>query len=277
MTSVGNFWKRGDVGYRVDYGKFLVRCEWDRLQQFKADWDYVMHEVGLRANWSGGQKLRALGADSEGERMYAFEVWGHLAEAVHLLSWEQWSPYCERIDLRTEVDMCDDGRQQFYEHVKRNGARGRNVVEYSSKKRSKEGGRHAGGKGVAVGSHASDYRLSVYQRGDEPGALEFQLRGARIERGLNTAQMMLDTDGPKSAWRVWQEAFRVMWANAWVEGQQITMIDRAGLLAILAGDALAPVTPEEQMRQAARAISQLSLEQRMGLFQQLQLGLFAGE
>lgn len=112
-----------------------------------------------------------------------FECWGKGADALaKTLSPVEWA-CVERCDYRVEFTQppCDLRELEDKAHQACQG--GTRITRDISRPRARRGGRDGGGELLAVGSHASDTRLTVYKRGREDWATEAQTSG-KIFQGL---------------------------------------------------------------------------------------------
>jgi hypothetical protein len=274
MIDGHGFYNRERPAYRCDYAKFKARVDYDQAQVLSAIWQHTETEYRVATRCDGGAKISALGPGDGDKRLYAFEVWGELSEMVHLLPFELFIEHVDRLDVRQAVNMADDGREELYQHLAAGKVKGRMLTKYSSRRRTKQGGRHAGGQGFAVGSHKSDFRFSVYQRGDEPGAVEFQMSGKRVERALSNVWQIREERPSDADWFSWADLLRTLHRNGWSEAVELAGLGRGDMLAIIAGDTQAPKTPEELIQAAELSIGKLTPEQRQHVYQVLQLQLF---
>lgn len=140
---------------------------------------HTAEDAGVDAKYN----TRCLGQEPEGDkRLYSFETWGPFSDAwaqtVGPLKWME----LQRLDIRIECDIDPEKLTGLYGHVSANGKYGRNVNLFDSREREKKEGRHAGGKGISIGSHKSDRRLVIYRRKGEPGAIELQLSGRTLQK-----------------------------------------------------------------------------------------------
>lgn len=129
-------------------------------------------------------KLTALGVSltNPSRRRYVMEAWGEAASYAPLLN-TQWMGNLIRADVKSPALAWDEGDidllyQRWLAHDKV-----RNINRFKTRPRQKSGGRTSGGEGVALGSHKSQLRVSVYRRHGQPFRVESQVTGMRL-RGL---------------------------------------------------------------------------------------------
>ena len=261
-------------GLRVDYVKFKYRAEYDVSQVWGHEFVRACEQLQRATGASGGWKAHRLSPHTDPKPLWSLEAWGAVAEAVNLLNFEFWTAHLERMDVRQSVDMDSRGREALYQHLRSTGTGNRSLTQYSSRKRQKVGGRHAGGEGFAVGSHKSDFRASFYQRGGEPGAVEFQMSGTRIARALDVVNPLVEQQPNMPDWRRWSALFTALHGQGWGEATRVMGLSRSDTLGILSGDALPPQNNAEIVARIDALVAQLPAEERVGLVQALQLSVF---
>lgn len=260
---------------RFDYAKFSFHFDSEMAQNIAKELrDAVQQWMKAFPTTQGATKESTHGY-TVNDRTYVFEMWGALADVVHLLPFNYWSAHLERLDVRQEVNYDEDNVDRLYDFLNKSGTSGRNLQKFNTKKRSKVGGRSAGGKGMAIGSHKSDFRMTVYRRGGEAGAVEFQLGGKRLSRSLDSINLHRETNEGFADWRSWEMLSRSLHMAAWTEASEVTSLSKADMLGIISGESLPPQDADEQVAAINRAIGELPSERRLEVFQQLQLSLFA--
>jgi hypothetical protein len=139
-------------------------------EQVKDDWEAAMNLIPEPAYKVSKVMVKG------GAYMDIYECWGMTAELLvdSPFLYENANRILPlRIDYRVELSEDVKTDQVFYAiHAKSNS----NVQTFNSRTRNKSDDRDAGGQGFSVGSHKSDRRLVVYQRGHERPALEVQTR-----------------------------------------------------------------------------------------------------
>jgi len=123
--------------------------------------------------------------DKNPDRLSSFmvSVWGSDADHWPVLRALLDTPegvvsYPTRIDIRTENTASIDFHRLYADVMAHKG--NRNIHLFSSRVRTKAEKRGAGGQGLAVGSHGSDLRVTVYKRANEAPACEAALTGGRF-------------------------------------------------------------------------------------------------
>lgn len=173
---------------RFDYVRLRYSTDHDLAQQVKLELDQVLELYTAHVSGEvGGHEYRVFPGGERGTSQYCLEVWGKMAGFVEFLDFEQWADRIMRIDVRRELHTArEDGIQELGERLRRSSKGGRNIMQYNSRPREKSRGRNAGGVGLAVGSHKSNWRASIYKRRGECAALEFQYSGEAVQRAVAT-------------------------------------------------------------------------------------------
>lgn len=174
------------LGCEFDYAKFLLLAEEDEAGQSWANWQRLI--TAGKPDLIKQTKLTALGAGTiiPGKRRYVFEAWGETARYAGCLG-EFWLRRATRLDVKTSmlpwIDQDVDNLASRWKLVDRS----RNVQTFQSRPRTKRDGRSAGGRGIALGSHKSDLRISVYKRPRDCYRLEVQASGRLLRRLISEA------------------------------------------------------------------------------------------
>lgn len=184
------------VSHRVDYAKFNFSATPERAQELYRSFIETVHAQPERVQRAGGWKLNALGPLGVGPRRYNLEVWGLVTQCIYLLPPEPWVGMLTRVDYRAVLWEVTDTDLMAVGTALAQADCSYNVHVFSTKKRQKKGGRDAGGKGFAIGSHKSDLRISFYRHPNEQPAQEYQLSGEMLRR-LKLAALR-DTSGEYS-------------------------------------------------------------------------------
>lgn len=170
---------------RIDYISVLLGNSHDLAQHYvnsfvRPYFDSLERQLGPR---SGGWTVKPEYNTTAHTNQYFLRVWGELADFFTIAGQDMLrGKLITRLDIRYAII---NGSK---ESVRRFGAAAmarpkgrRNVQLFDSKGREKgANGRSTGGVGLAIGSHKSDRRVSVYARGNESPAVEIQLQGAAI-------------------------------------------------------------------------------------------------
>jgi hypothetical protein len=166
---------------RVDYFKAVVITDQDVfVDRYLEEWYQAFgpEDEGSKKRWS----LRSLGAQSDGKRAYALEIWGEPAASFKKLNWHHWHKWLARMDYQWEFSNVNGDTIDRLYHLMRQKGVTHNLTRYSSRPRTKRGGQHTGGEGLAVGSHRSDFRFSAYRKPHAPLKIEVQIGGNRLRR-----------------------------------------------------------------------------------------------
>ncbi len=173
---------------RFDRLDFLFSMESDRFAQLKLALEGTFAAVADEAGVPIAMSVRCLGASpSAGTRLYEVGTWGVFSEVLAKALPDKYWPNVSRVDFRVETAVESERLADFARYVEHNGQWGRNVNYFNTRERSKKEGRHAGGKGVSIGSHKSDTRAVVYKKKGEPGACEVQLSGEVLRKMVSAA------------------------------------------------------------------------------------------
>lgn len=187
------------MGERIDYLRVAFRGEAADVLKWKVAWQNVMEGFCLPR----GEQFKA---HCDFSKYYdtaqsgwvdTFECWGVAADyAFDNLEPKERSAIT-RFDYRVEVEEPAVGITTIYDIVMKNrGKSRRTITRIDSPKRTKKGGRDAGGDFLAVGSRESDRRSSFYKRSGEPWALEVQFgKSAPLKIFQEATRLYLDTPG----------------------------------------------------------------------------------
>lgn len=172
---------------RIDYISVLIGNSADEAQRWA---QHNVHQLlgtepDQQASGHGGWTVKSEYNSAVHHNQYYLRMWGHLANW-----WVEMSYTALRHKLITRIDVRYSLPGATRENIKTFGnavllrPRGRrNVQQFDSQGREKgASGRSTGGAGLAIGSHKSDCRVSVYQRGKEVPAVEIQLQGNAVDK-----------------------------------------------------------------------------------------------
>ena len=189
----------GFLTVRCDKVDFLLTCEHDYFQfwydSLSAYCKIVAEETGTEMNLN----FRCEGASKKDKslRIYKVSTWGLFADNLLRMLRPNELQFISRLDYRIECPVTDEGIAAFYDWMSNAHGRSRNVSLFNTRANNKTRGRAGGGKGAAVGSKGSPYRVAVYRRGKEQGAVEIQMQGKAVKSVLETARTV---DGKLIPW-----------------------------------------------------------------------------
>lgn len=187
------------MGDRIDYIRVAYRGDAEGSLAWKNGWSNVMAEYAEPR----GLELKAVCDFSKfydnAQRAWVdtFEAWGVGADYAFDNMPALQRGAITRFDYRVEVEEPAVGIRTVYDLVVKNKGRSRRTItRIDSPKRTKKGGRDAGGDFLAVGSRESDRRSSYYRRSGEPWALEVQFgKDAPLKIFQEATRLYLDTPG----------------------------------------------------------------------------------
>lgn len=221
--------------YRFDYARIRIATDHDVAQQRTKEMQeqLELYITTQQKGKEGGYQFRVFPGGEKGSRQYCVEIWGPLAEYLTWLDFEEWADRLMRVDVRANLPTGTPGTIRLLGDQLAEKKGRLNLTRYESKARSKRGGRSAGGSGLALGSHKSIFRASVYKRNGEAAALEFQWSGAASDTAVSTITSMRRVpDVDKDPWAALRR-------HLYVEGlerlQRATGLDYGAVLDILSG------------------------------------------
>lgn len=171
-----------DLGYfRWDYISLWFEMEPDEFHQHLQQLDGIASAHPQCSDWKGMSKVKALGQTKDGRRRYVISAWGRGANIVPYLP-VSYHTHIHRLDIKAwpEGYTMDDLKELRAEML--NKPCGYNLTTHDGKLRQKTDKRDAGGTSLAIGSHKSDLRVSLYGRGQEKVCIEFQVSGDMLKR-----------------------------------------------------------------------------------------------
>lgn len=189
-TQAYEFLKAG----RFDRFDTLYALDYDRAQEHFTDRGEVARALSKAEDCEPKYNSRCMGIEQGSDkRLYSFETWGKLSDVMARYADDREWAHLQRLDYQIPCDIDDEKIHGLYEHLRKNKARGRNVTSFDTRPREKSQGRHAGGHGVALGSHKSDKRLSISKRKGESGYIELQLSGKLLRTLVGEALQKVRT------------------------------------------------------------------------------------
>jgi hypothetical protein len=275
MTVVDNAKLGEDV--RVDYLKFLVVLPVEEVIKWKRVW-YALFDDDHIA--SGGPHHATVGSvkrAENGDYMYAFEAWGDVCANVVDLPFDQWAPYLHRVDIRRAVDVTQPGLDVLYSWLRENCGDNRNIQQFNTKPRSKRGGRNAGGIGLQVGSHKSDFRIVVYKRHGEVGAVEVNLAGDVLNDIKSTAMSMRKSNSQPWQDMPWRCLLLACDARGQRKAELASGIPYFGIIDMSTGKNIPEPTTEELLANVDAILDRLPLDGQHAVLETLQRRLFPYE
>lgn len=258
---------------RFDYAKFLVQCEFDVQATYHEAWLACMRDLRIQLGLAGDEKITLVRRDSQKLGTWAFEVWGEAASLVAYLDWGLWSESLERVDIRHVIDVTPEGLDELYRYMMERGSGGRNIQQFNTRARTKKGGRSTGGIGLAIGSHKSEFRLTVYKRTGEVGAIEAQVGGKRLVDSINTVDWMRDAGDEKSIQNPWGDLRTNVSGRVNVDIEKVTGMRFAELRAIIRGDETHDVAMERVRERIVSMTKNMSAEQKAAIVGMIQQSL----
>jgi hypothetical protein len=210
----------------------------------------------------------------DGRVMYSFEAWGVDSNLCANLPWGAWAQYIVRMDARNEATIARDGIDRMYQHMRKNKVGSRNLQLFDSRARSKRNGRDTGGYGIAMGSHKSDLRMTMYVRGSENGAVEFQMQGPKLRRLVeivNRSATTMRTDDSPNLWLLLMQHVN---ADGMGELATLTGLDYNSIRDVLADSQSTEDEIEMTLTQIDSLLDTLSPEGIHSVLKSVQLRLF---
>ena len=188
---------------RIDWISLMVSSHHDHAQQWYAEamTHWLAEEQRAGRHLRGGWKPQAQFNTSTKERQYYVEIWGEMAHKWLMMNyWRIPGLIVTRLDVRYTLESAtEQGLASFVAAAASMDKGRRNVQTFNSKSRVKKStARNSGGRGLAIGSHKSDKRVSLYKRAGEPVAIECQLQGDFLSKlwgdfmGYDTSEVPFD-------------------------------------------------------------------------------------
>lgn len=210
----------------------------------------------------------------DGSFLYVFEAWGPACVNVTQLDFVTWGQALDRIDVRCDMEVTHNGVDRMYQHLRKNKAGNRNVTLYNSKPRSKRSGRDTGGFGLAIGSHKSDMRITMYKRGSEKGAYEIQMAGKKLERSVASCHSYPNTAEPLPNNVRWSWLKTSILANGNTDLAGMAGLEYGEIFDMLADNAPVPDETENLIANIDALIDELPREAQLALLTGMQMRLF---
>lgn len=166
----------------LDYIKYIVPMDHDRLQQFAANVNRYEMDNSQGFKWGSTAKMSILDSteNTGGRRRLVLEAWGAGAEVLLELMNPNHLEYVTRLDYRRELIGAETKDVEAFLARTAMQKRGRrNVQTFRSEPRRKNDKRDIGGLGVYFGSRKSDQHTAAYVRGNERPAIEHRFQGRK--------------------------------------------------------------------------------------------------
>lgn len=259
---------------RIDYVKVAKKLDHDVAQQLGKIWyDTFEGKDGTGEN-ARSAHVNSVRKEADGKYLWIFEAWGVASGAVVNLDWDMWAKDLVRMDVRGEQDVTKGGVDRVYQHLSHNKKGARNIQLFSSKVRSKRSGRDTGGYGIAIGSHKSDVRITIYVRGNAAGAMEFQFSGKKL------AQLIQIENSLKAVYMVdsnadyWIHLMQSIAMHGELELENISGLTRVDLADVIADNAPLETEVELVLQQVDALMDNLSPDALRGVLVSIQQRLF---
>lgn len=259
---------------RIDYVKVAKKLDHDVAQQLGKIWyDTFEGPEGSGEN-ARSAHVNSVRKEADGKYLWIFEAWGVNSAAVYNLDWDTWGKDLVRMDVRGEQDVTKAGVDRLYQHLSHNKKGARNIQLFSSKVRSKRSGRDTGGYGIAIGSHKSDVRITVYVRGNAIGAMEFQFSGKKLADLINVEHSLHHFVSSDTQGNSWKNLMFSIQMHGEIELENISGLSRVDLADIIADNAPLETETELILQQVDNLMDGLSPDALRGVLVSVQQRLF---
>lgn len=263
--------------FRVDYLKFKVPLPVEEVKKWKDVWLAVMDDGWI----ARGEKHTASVASDHrlenGDYLYSFEAWGPVCSNVVELPFDQWAKWLYRIDVRRECDVTQAGLDEAYKYLREHVGDRRQVNQFDTPERSKRSGRHGGGMGVQVGSHKSDFRIIVYKKTREPGAIEVNLSGDLLKDLKASAMSMRKTGSFGWASQPWRNLVSSCETRCRAKVEYATGMRLEELGDVASGMTVVQLSEEQRLAEIDEHLDRLTLTGMASVYETLQARLFPHE
>lgn len=263
--------------FRVDYLKFKVDLPSEDIGAWKRVFLAVFDAHHISDGAPHSADVRSVKVVSQGVYQYAFEVWGPSCANVVDLPVDQWMPHLDRIDIRRECDVQPEGLDAAYSFLREHTGDRRQVNQFSTPPRTKRGGRHGGGVGVQVGSHKSDFRIIIYRKKGEQGAIEVNLSGDLLKDLKVSAGVMHKSGNYGWASTPWRNFVSTCETRCRAKVEIATGMRLEELADVASGRAIPTLTEEQRLAEVDEHLENLSLTGLSAVYETLQLKLFPHE
>lgn len=259
---------------RFDYVKASMSLHTENAQQLAKIWYDTFEGEDRNESSPRSAHVNSVRNNSDGSRLYIFEAWGPASVMASLLDFRIWGEALDRVDVRCDMDVTHNGIDRMYQHLRRNKAGNRNVTLYTSKTRSKRSGRDTGGYGIAIGSHKSDMRVTMYKRGNERGAYEIQYAGKKLDTSVKSCISSKLYKPDVTNEEVWNWLKTSILANGNTDMAGMAGLDYNEIFDMLADNAPVPDETEHILADIDAMIDDLPRDAQQALLTGLQMRLF---
>lgn len=263
--------------FRVDYLKFKVALPIEEVKKWKDVFLAVFDDANISRGEQHTADVASVKRTETGDYLYAFEVWGESCLNVVDLPLEQWMPHLDRVDIRRECDVTQAGLDNAYAFLRDHTGDRRQVNQFSTPPRAKRGGRHGGGIGIQVGSHKSDFRVIVYRKPSEMGAIEVNLSGDLLKDIKDTARMLRRDGNFQWAGMPWRNLISACEVRCRAKVDFACGIPLEELADLASGRAIPSLTEEQRLAEVDEHLENLTLTGLSAIYETLQMKLFPYE
>lgn len=267
--------KFGD--FRVDYIKCTRSIHTETAVKLRKLWDETFDQEHIYDGKAHQAKVQSVRSEGEGKYLYTFEAWGPTCANCVELDLQEWAPFIERVDIRYTCPVTARGLDTLYQVFTKSNSAHRNIQRFDTRPRTKERGRNAGGIGLALGSHKSDFRIVIYKRPSEPGALEFNLAGPQLDNAKRVASLMLAKTNDRWNDAPWRNFILMVAARGLVQCEKASGLKLAEIQQFAEGYMAEEDIAEDRVAQADALMGSMTLEEIARIHEMAQKRLFPHE
>lgn len=221
---------------RFDYAKFQLVIEVDLIEGYINQALLACNAWNTEHGTDYVPRVEALGHVDGGLRKYTIEFQGPSAQAVKYLDFERWAPACTRLDVRIPMEQTEKGLRAFRDYLDHHGTGQRRHGYSDGRIRKKTSKRDSGGKMIYIGSHRSEYRCIIYERGSDNPAIEWMFEGNRVKDAVNGVRIMRDAGSKPYLGDPWGCVLTTLWGRGEAELQKDIALGSNMIAGILRGD-----------------------------------------
>lgn len=221
---------------RYDYAKFVIVTEPDRIAGWDMEARAAVEALRLESGAEYGVRFTAQGQVDGGLRRYTIEFQGRAAVAVRWLDFDKWSKVVTRLDVRIPMEQTEKGLRAFRDFLDAHGTGNRRHGYSNGRIRKKTGKRDSGGPMIYIGSHRSDYRCIIYERGGQSPAIEWMFEGPRVTDGASIVRTMRAAGHEPYISDPWGALCTNLWGRGEQELQKDIGMGSVQVAGILRGD-----------------------------------------